>query len=118
VPTGVSVQVAVTEDRAIIGFGESFVGRVLELDPSASLAVEPRYADVVADLGPAANAGVAWADLAGIVEAVESALGDELQVFGMYETEIRPWLQPLDRAVTVTTLEGELLVQRSALLIR
>jgi hypothetical protein len=118
VPTGVSVQVAVTEDRAIIGFGESFVGRVLELDPAASLAVEPRFADAVAELGPVANAGVAWVDLAGVVQAVESALADELEDLGMYETEIRPWLQPLDRAVTVTTLEGELLVQRSALLIR
>ena len=34
-----------------------------------------------------------------------------------YESEIRPWLLPLDRVLSVTRLEGEVLVQRGALLV-
>ena len=120
-PISLTLQVAVTDDRVLLGYGETFVGQVLELDPATSLAMEPRFADAVAELGPTANAGVAWVDLVGLREAVETAMEpmiDMIDPEGSYETEILPWLMPLDRAVTVTTLEGELLVQRSALLIR
>ena len=58
------------------------------------------------------NAGVVWLDLAGTREAIESALGPMLaegDLDGMYETEIRPWLLPLDRIVSVTRLEGDVL---------
>jgi hypothetical protein len=119
VPTGVSVQVAVTGERALIGLGESFVGRVLQLDPADSLGAEPRFADAIAELGPTSNAGVAWLDLAGTREAFEAALGPMLESMdpdGLYASQIKPWLLPLDRVVTVTVLDGELLVQRSALL--
>ncbi len=121
VPTGISFQVSVTDDRALIGLGQTFVGRVLELDAADSLASQPRFADAVADLGPAANTGVAWLDLAGTLEAVEAAIGPMLDAFdpeGAYEAEIKPWLLPLDRMVTVTVLEGDTLVQRSALLLK
>ncbi len=53
-------------------------------------------------------------------EALEAALEPMFEVLdpdGLYESEIRPWLLPLDRAVAVSVLEGELLVQHSALLI-
>ena len=118
---GISIQVALTDDRALLGLGESFVDRVLELDPADSLASEPRFADAVADLGPAANVGVAWIDLAGLRESIEAAVEPMLGFLdpeSAYETEVQPWLLPLDRAVTVTHLEGDLLVQRSVLLVR
>jgi hypothetical protein len=120
VPTGVAVQVAVSDDRAVIGLGETFVGRVLQLDTADSLAAEPRYADAIAELGPTSNAGVAWLDLAGAREAIEAAIGpmlDFLDPDGAYESEVKPWVLPLDRLVSVTVLDGETLVQRSALLI-
>lgn len=119
-PMELVLQVTVTEDRAIIGLGESFVERVLDLEAADSLAAEPRYSDGVAAVGPASNAGVAWLDLAGLREAVETALGPMLASMdadGVYESMVAPWLAPLDRMVTVTVLDGELLVQRSALLI-
>jgi hypothetical protein len=120
VPTGLAVQVTVTDERAIIGLGETFVGRVLQIEAANSLAAEPRFADAMAELGPTSNAGVAWLDLAGTREAIEAAIGPMLGLpdpDGAYETEIQPWLLPLDRLVTVTVLDGEILVQRSALLI-
>jgi hypothetical protein len=118
VPVGVVVEYALTEDRALIGVGEGFVQRVLELEEADSLASAPRYVDAVAELGGAENAGVTWLDLAGTREAVEMALGPMIESGdpdGVYETEILPWLAPLDRFVTVSRIEGDVLVARAAL---
>jgi hypothetical protein len=119
-PTGLVVEYAVTDDRALIGFGDAFVRRVLELSEADSLAAVPRYADAVAGLGGAENAGVAWLDLAGTREALESSMGlllDSVDPTGEYDALVRPWLLPLDRIVSVSRLEGEVFVQRGALLV-
>lgn len=118
VPVGVVIEYALTDDRALIGIGDGFVQRVLELDVADSLASMPRYADAVAELGGVENVGVVWFDLAGTREALETALGpmiDSGDPDGVYETEIRPWLLPLDRFVAVSRLEADVLVQRAAL---
>ena len=81
---------------------------------------DARYTDAVAGAGGADNAGVTWIDLAGTREAVEQALGPMLEAdgsSGSYEAEVRPWLLPLDRFVSVSRLEGDVLVQRAALLL-
>ncbi len=119
-PTGIVLEYALTDDRALIGFGDAFVRRVLALDSADSLASQPRYADAIAELGGEENAGVVWVDLAGTREAIEAALGPmlaEQDPDGFYQSEIRPWLLPLDRVVGVTRLDGDVLVQRSALII-
>jgi hypothetical protein len=120
VPAALAIELAVTDDRALIGIGERFVERVLGLGDGESLADEPRYRDAVADLGGASNAGVAWVDLAGTRTAIEEAAGpmlDEAGVGATYESDVRPWLLPLDRLVQVTVVDGERLVQRSVLLV-
>ncbi len=120
IPTGVAVQIAVTDDRALIGLGETFVGRVLELDPGDGLASVARYSDTVTELGGATNTGLAWMDLTGIREAIEKAFATEIESMdaaGFYMTEIRPWLMPLDRIVGISRLEGDVHLQRSVLLI-
>jgi hypothetical protein len=120
VPAGITVQYTVTDDRAIIGFGESFVGRVLAIDAADSLASVTRFSDAVADLGGASSAALTWIDLVGAREAIEAAMGPAIATFdptGEYEAEVLPWLEPLDRLVSVTRLEGEVLVQRAALLV-
>ena len=120
VPFGVVVQYALTDDRALIGIGDAFVRRVLELEEADSLASDPRYADAVAGMGGAENTGVVWLDLTGTREALETALGPMLGAGdpdGIYEAEVRPWLLPLDRFVSVIRLEGDVLVQRAALLV-
>ena len=119
-PTSAVVEFAVTDDRAIIGVGDVFVRSVLGLDEADSLASQPRYADAIAEFGGADNAGVVWLDLAGTREAIEATLGPlitEGDPDGIYESEIHPWLLPLDRFVSVSRLEGDVLVQRAALLV-
>jgi Protein of unknown function (DUF3352) len=118
-PTGVVVEFTVTDDRALIGLGDAFVERVLTLD-GGSLADEARFSDAVDELGGPANAGVTWLDLAGVRAAVDGAMGPMLDAAdpeGSYEADLQPWLEPLDRIVSVASLESDLLVQRSALLV-
>ncbi|MGH2418513.1 MAG: DUF3352 domain-containing protein [Candidatus Limnocylindria bacterium] len=119
-PTGVVVEYAVTDDRALIGIGDTFVRRALALEEADALASQPRYADAIAELGGSENAGVTWFDVTGTREALEGAMGgliDMADPTAIYETEIRPWLLPLDRFAGVIRLEGDVLVQRSALLV-
>lgn len=120
IPSGAVIQMAITDDRVIIGFGSSFVARVLELDPADGLATVPRYADAVAELGGTPNAGVVWLDLAGTREAIELAAEPMLGMMdpdGVYDSAIRPWLVPLDRITSVTRVEGEAVLQRAALFV-
>jgi uncharacterized protein DUF3352 len=118
-PSGIVVEFTVTEDRALIGIGTGFVETVLTQDPESSLASLGRYRDAVEQLGGADNAGVTWVDLRATIEVVEGAFGPMLAMAGddTYETEVRPWLLPLDRIVGVTRLEGDVLLQRVALLV-
>jgi len=111
------VEYALSEDRALVGFGDRFVARALELDPAAALGAEARYADSLTGLGGPAGTGIAWMDLAGIVEAVEAAFATEL-ADPAYRSDVRPWLLPWDRIVGVSRMEDGLHVQRSVLLIR
>lgn len=117
-PSGLVVEYGVTDERAIVGVGESFVRRVLELDASESLASQPRYSEAIGDLGGSTNAAVTWLDLAGTREAIESALGPMLSMFGApYDSDVRPWLLPLDRAVSVSRVDGERLETRAMLIV-
>jgi len=116
---GLVVEYALTDDRAVIGIGDAFVRRVLALDAADALAAQPRYSEAIAEFGGSENAGVAWLDLSGVRQAVETALGPMIEAGdpdGMYATEIQPWLLPLDRLVSVTRVDGDVLTQRGALL--
>ncbi|MCV0402952.1 MAG: DUF3352 domain-containing protein [Chloroflexi bacterium] len=116
---GFAVEYAVTDDRAIVGFGDAFVRRVLALEEADSLAAVARYTDAVAEFGGPESAGIAWLDITGVREAIETALGPMLEAGdpgGMYASEIRPWLLPLDRLVGVTRVDGDVMTQRGALL--
>lgn len=120
VPTGIVVEFAVTDARALIGIGDSFVERALGLVEADALASQARYTDAIAQVGGSDNAGVTWFDFSGTREAIEVVLGSMLPMVdpsGLYESEIKPWLEPLDRFVAVSRLEGDVLMQRAALIV-
>jgi hypothetical protein len=120
VPAGVTVQYTVTDDRAIIGFGESFVGRVLGMDAGESLGAESRFNEAIDALGGPGSTALTWVDVAAARDAIHSAMAPLIAGFdptGEYEAEVLPWLEPLDRLVSVTRLDGDLLLQRGALLL-
>lgn len=114
--TELVVEWAVTEDRVYLGVGDTFVPRVITLDGADSLASVARYRDAVDDMGGATNAGVMWVDLRGVREAIETAMGSEM-LGSSYETDVLPWLEPLDRLVSVNRIEGAVLVGTFALLV-
>ena len=117
-PTEVVVEWAVTDDRVLLGVGDRFVEMALGQDAADSLAEAPRFTDAVDELGGSSNAGVTWVDVRGLRIAVETALGDldpaELE---SYRAEVLPWLEPLDRLVSVARLDGDLLRTESVLLV-
>jgi hypothetical protein len=118
---GLAVQYAVTGDRVVVGVGDRFVGRVLELDAGTSLAADARYADAVASLGGPSTVGTTWIDIAGIVETTRpllSELGVQMDGVEVGGEDPFTWLEPIDRLVTVGKLDGDVLVQRSVLFIR
>ena len=100
----------VTDAHALIGIGDAFVGRVLELDAADSLASVARFTDAIDELGGTKSAGMAWLDRR------RHAGGDR----GRHRADAwacptptastrrssQPWLLPLDRFVTVSVVEG------------
>jgi len=109
---GVSLEWATTDDRVLIGVGDTFVRRVLGLAEGDSLAAQARFSDAVAGLGGSSNAGVVWVDMAGLSDALVTVMGPMPGA-----DEALDWLAPLDSFVSVTRLEGDVLVQRAALLV-
>jgi hypothetical protein len=82
------------------------------------LAETAGYSDAVGDLGGSTNAGVTWIDLRGLRLAVETTLGAmDPSGMEMYETEVLPWLEPLDRFVSVVRVDGDVLLTNAVLLV-
>jgi hypothetical protein len=117
---GIVIEYTVTEDRAIIGIGDGFVRRALELDAADSLSADARYTSTIDELGGTTNAGVAWLDLAAAREALMAALEPMMGFIdpdGEFAAGAEPWLLPLDRFASVSVLDGDVLVQRAALFV-
>jgi hypothetical protein len=117
-PPEIVVEWAVTDDRVLVGVGDQFVGRAIGQEQAGSLAETARYSDAVADPGGSSTAGVTWIDLRGLRLAIEPTFA-EIDPSGteMYETEIVPWLEPLDRFVSVAHVDGDILRTDAVLLV-
>lgn len=113
---GAALQYAVTDERVLIGFGDRFVGRVLGLPESQSLAASPRYQQAIASVGGTSNAGSSFIDLAGLRAAVEKAIPAEAAA--PYEKMAQPYLAPLDYLASVTRLDGSVADTRAALVVK
>ena len=90
------------------------------MDAADSLGSVARFSDAIAEMGGASSTALTWLDLAGARDAIQAAMGPVIGTFdptGEYEAQVLPWLEPLDRLVSVTRLEGTVLVQRGALLV-
>jgi len=70
----VVLQYAVTEQRVLIGLGDQFVGRALELQEADSLAASQRYLSALNEVGGTNNAGSTFVDLAALRTAIETAI--------------------------------------------
>lgn len=113
---GAALQYAVTDERVLIGFGDHFVGRVLSLSESQSLAASPRYQQAIAAVGGSTNAGSSFIDLTGLRAAVEKAIPAAERA--PYDEMAAPYLAPLDYIVGVTRLDGGVADTRAALVVK
>jgi hypothetical protein len=103
-------------DHVLIGVGDRFVSRALQLAAGDSLADDPRFTDAVARFGGGDNAGSFYLDLAALRATVEAQAGEMLPP--EYATEIQPYLAPLDLLVGVTRVEGDAMVTRYGVVLR
>jgi hypothetical protein len=111
------VQYALAGDRAVIGFGDRFVGRVLEVASGGSLVDSDRFQTAIGRFGGQDNAGAFFLDLVALREAVEEAIPD-VDAMPVYATQIRPNLEPFDYLAGVTRVEGEAVVSRFGVVFR
>lgn len=112
----VAVEYAIADGYVLIGIGEGFVARMLDLDAADSLAADDRYSDALEATGGTSNAGVAWLDLAAVREAVEAALPPEIRQ--PYEADVQSWVQPFDYVIAVTVVEGDTATAIAAIVVR
>lgn len=110
------VQYAIDERRVVVGVGDRFVRRVLELDAGASLAAADRYRAARDEAGPASNQGVAWFDLVALRAAIEPSLPPDMRA--MYDEHVAAWVEPLDYLVGVTRQQGDVSVAVSHFRVR
>lgn len=105
---------AVGPDVVVVAPEAAVVRRILELDPSASLARDGRYATLVARAGGPGGSRTVFLDLARLRALVEEQLDPAERA--RYERDIRPYLLPFDAAAAVTRTDGSL--ERSILVVR
>jgi hypothetical protein len=113
----VVVQYALDDETALIGFGDRFVERALGMGDGQSLADADRYADAIDRFGGSDNAGAIFLDLVALRETLEAELG-ALDTSGVYEAQVKPYVEPLDYFAGVTRVEGDSVVARYGLVLR
>ena len=88
-----TLQYAVTDQRVVIGSGDSFVARVLDMQSAGSLGASPRFQAALDSVGGTPNTGALWFDLTGLRTALEALIpADSRQ---SYQTSVKPWVAPL-----------------------
>ncbi len=110
------IQYALDGEHVLIGVGDRFVSRALQLSPGESLAEDARYTAAIDRFGGDDNAGAFFLDLAALRETVEAQAGEMLPP--EYATEIQPYLEPLDLLAGVTRVENGAMVTRYGLVLR
>jgi len=95
----------VTDDLVVVGTTATFVKAVLDVQAGATLADEARFSDLLDRTGPLHRALV-WADL----DRLEALAVAQLEPAerARFETEIRPYLAPLDALIGVAERDGPL----------
>jgi hypothetical protein len=113
----VVVQYALDSETALIGFGDRFVERSLGLEPGHSLADADRYETAIGRFGGDDNAGAFFLDMVALREALETNFA-ALDTSDVYDTQVKPNVEPLDYFAGVTRVDGDAVVSRYGLVLR
>jgi hypothetical protein len=110
VPEGerVELAVAITDDVVVLSAGPGFARAVLDAGAGDSLADDARYQAQIGKVG-GENTASMFVDLAAIRGIFERLAGETPGALDQYESDIKPYLLPLDAYVQATLREGELM---------
>jgi len=111
-----ALQYAVTDQRVVIGSGDSFVARVVDMQSSNSLASNPRFRAALESVGGASNIGDFWLDLTGLRTALEPLVPVDSQA--VYQTSVKLWVAPFDYAVGAGKSDGQEVESRFAIVVK
>ena len=111
-----TLQYAVTDSHVIIGNGDTFVARVLDLDKAHSLAGQARFSAGLDSVGGSTNTGSVWLDVAALRAALEPLLPADAS--GTYRSEVQPWLAPFDYVVAANRADGQRTTSRLAVVVK
>jgi hypothetical protein len=99
---------AATDQILVIGIGDTFVKAVLDAKPGTSLADDARYKSLLDRVG-AQNIGSVYLDVTAVREMIESLFRTaDAAGFANYETEIKPYLLPLDAYIQSSSIDNGL----------
>ena len=101
-----SVALAVRDDLVVVGIGADFVKHVLDVKAGASLADQDRYKQAISRV-EGSNEQQVFIDLTAVRSTIESA-APAGTVPAEYQTEYKPYLEPLDLVVGSTSSTDEL----------
>ncbi|MBA2570081.1 MAG: DUF3352 domain-containing protein [Chloroflexi bacterium] len=104
-----SLSYAIRDGVFMLGLGD-FVPGVLQRASTDSLASNGGYSSAIDAAGGATNAGVVYLDIAAIRAAAERFI--PAQERAAYDTDTRPFIEPLDRFVGIWTVQDGTLVMR------
>jgi uncharacterized protein DUF3352 len=93
-----------------------YVIRILDLPAGQALAGTDRFKDALAAAGGVQNAGVSYVDLVGLRTATEALIPSDNRA--KYDQEVKPYLEPLDRMISATVVEGDTLVNRAIFIVK
>lgn len=109
-------QYAVTDSRVVIGMGDGFVARVLDMQAANSLAGQQRFRAALDSVGGSSNRGSVWLDLAGLRAALEPLIPSSSTA--SYQSEVRPSVSPFDYLVLASRSEGSSLESHLAIVVK
>jgi hypothetical protein len=106
-----SIAWALDGDRFILATGADAVAALLDVKQGSSLGDDPRFRDLLAAAGGPATAGIAYVNVAAtrsLIEAAAIAPAERQH----YETDVRPYLAPVDRLIAVSGRDGDVSTAR------
>ncbi len=114
-PAGrIELAYAITDQVIVLGASPGFVKSVLDTTPATSLGQTERYKTLVARAGGGSGSG--FADITAFREMIEGAMANaDAGDLAEYETNIKPFLVPIDALVASTSIQGD--ISRSTVIV-
>jgi hypothetical protein len=106
--TDIVFEYGLADDRLLIGFGDSFIGRTLDLAAADSLASSASYGRALDALSSDPAYGMVFVDLAASRAWAEEILPAEAKA--EYDREIGPNLEPLDYLAMGSRVDGRFVI--------